>query len=232
MTTICPGLHQIPVGVTNVFLLRDGEELTLIDAGPQGKAQELMEGLEQIGVAPSDIENILVTHCHQDHSGALKSVKEATGADVWMHPRDAKLVEQGRSRRPWTVTPGIFHRILYWIYVKGVPVDIPEVEIEHEIQDDQTLPVAGGLRAVLVPGHCAGQIAFLWPKQGGVLFAADAALSLFGRPLLSIVYEDLDQGREDVTRLANLDFETAVFSHGAPFLNDAAAQFRRYAPAT
>ncbi|HMB02744.1 MAG TPA: hypothetical protein VKP69_03270, partial [Isosphaeraceae bacterium] len=50
---------------------------------------------------------------------------------------------------------------------------IDPTEIEHEVGDGEML--ANGLRAVHVPGHCAGQLAFLWPQHGGVLIAADAA---------------------------------------------------------
>ena len=32
-----------------------------------------------------------------------------------------------------------------------------------------------GLQVIHTPGHCAGQVAFLWPREGGVLFVGDAA---------------------------------------------------------
>ena len=53
-------------------------------------------------------------------------------------------------------------------------------EIEHEVHDSEELPIAGGIRAIHVPGHCAGQFAFLWVEHGGVLFAADTASNMMG----------------------------------------------------
>jgi len=53
--------------------------------------------------------------------------KAATGAEAWMHPADADLVEQGQARRSWTPTPGVLDRILDWIYIRGVPDRIPPV---------------------------------------------------------------------------------------------------------
>jgi hypothetical protein len=33
----------------------------------------------------------------------------------------------------------------------------------QEINDRTELPIAGGLKAIHIPGQCAGQIALLWP---------------------------------------------------------------------
>lgn len=226
MQEICPGLHQIALGVSNLFLLSDDDTLTLIDTGPEDESEELLSTLQENDVPPSEIDHILVTHAHQDHAGGLKAVKKATGAPVWMHPHDAELVESGRARREWRVTPGPFHRILYWLYVRGVPDTVPAVEVDRTIDGEGPLPFAESLRVLHCPGHCAGQVALLWERHGGVLIAADVALSLWGKPRLSVVYEDLEQGREDLHRLAAMDFETAVFGHGDPIEENAAAQFQ------
>lgn len=227
MQEVCPGLNQIALGVSNTFLLQEDDALILIDAGPEDESDALLSTLREGDLSPSEIDHVLVTHAHQDHAGGLQAVKEAAGAPVWMHPRDADLVEQGRARRTWTVTPGPLHRILYWLYVRGVPDTVPPVEIDREIDGEGTLPFAENLRVLHCPGHCAGQIALLWERHGGVLLAADIALHLWGRPRLSVVYEDLEQGREDLRRLGTMNFEKAVFGHGDPIEEDAAGQFRR-----
>ena len=41
-------------------------------------------------------------------------------------------------------------------------VPVEAAAIEHHVEDGQILPI-GGLEAIHVPGHCAGQLAFLWP---------------------------------------------------------------------
>jgi len=70
------------------------------------------------------------------------------------------------------------------------------------------------------------EIALLWERHGGVLVAADVALCLWGRPRLSVVYEDLEQGRRDLRRLGAMGFEKAVSGRGAPIEATAAAQFQ------
>ncbi|PSQ95562.1 MAG: hypothetical protein BRD55_10005 [Bacteroidetes bacterium SW_9_63_38] len=142
-----------------------------------------------------------------------------------MHPTDAALVERGQASRDWSITPHPFQHVLYWLFVHGVPDTIPATTVDREVTDGDVIPVAGGLKVVHVPGHCAGQMALVWPN-GGVLFAADAALSLLGRPLRSVVYEDREQGRDDLRRLGTLDVETAVFGHGTPITKNAAERFQ------
>ena len=49
--------------------------------------------------------------------------------------------------------------------------------IDHEINDGTELPIAGGLKAIHIPGQCAGQVALLWARRR-VLFAADACANM------------------------------------------------------
>jgi glyoxylase-like metal-dependent hydrolase (beta-lactamase superfamily II) len=223
---ILPGLHQISLGNVNAFLIRDGDELTAIDAGHPGDAEAILTAVRELGLQPCNVRNILITHAHYDHSGGLAALKEATGASAWMHPLDAALVRDGRAERPHQVAPGVLNRMLFWVFVRGNPDTIPPAGIEHEIEDGREIPVAGGLRAIHVPGHCAGQLAFLWPRHGGVVFAADAAANAMGLRL-SITYEDLEQGRKSLERLSQHEFEVAVFGHGSPLDGGAARLFRR-----
>jgi glyoxylase-like metal-dependent hydrolase (beta-lactamase superfamily II) len=99
--------------------------------------------------------------------------------------------------------------------------------VEHEVSDGEVLPFAGGIRAVHVPGHCAGQLAFLWPRHGGVLFVADAAANVAGLLGLSPGHEDLEEGKRSAKKLAGLDFEAACFGHGRAIRSGASARFRK-----
>ena len=76
-----------------------------------------------------------------------------------------------------------------------------------------------------VPGHSAGQLAFLWPRHGGVLFAADALTNWAGLRLTH-VHEDVALATRSLATLAELDFQVACFGHGAPITHEAGARFR------
>jgi glyoxylase-like metal-dependent hydrolase (beta-lactamase superfamily II) len=68
---------------------------------------------------------------------------------------------------------------MFWLFIRSKGV-LEAATIDHQVEDGEVLPLAGGLTAIHVPGHCAGQLAFLWPVQGGVLFAADTCSNALG----------------------------------------------------
>jgi glyoxylase-like metal-dependent hydrolase (beta-lactamase superfamily II) len=225
---VVPGLWQVKIRYVNAFLLDTGEGLALIDTGIPGSSPIILDALRSIGKAPGDVSQILVTHCHSDHSGSLAEMKRLTGAPAAMHPIDAAMVREGKSIRPLTPAPGLSNALVCRFLLPAAPTAIDPAEIEHEIQDGASLP--GGLRAIHVPGHCAGQLAFLWPEHRGVLIAADAAANVFGLAL-SPMYEDLAEGHRSLGRLESLDFEAACFGHGKPIPTGASMRFRRRWPA-
>ncbi len=92
------------------------------------------------------------------------------------------------------------------------------------MQDGEALPLAG-LIAVHTPGHTAGHLALLLPRDGGVLFAGDAATN-FGRLGVGPIYEDVAEGGRSLEKLAALEFDTALFSHGRPLRPRAGERFR------
>ncbi len=98
--------------------------------------------------------------------------------------------------------------------------------IEHQVNDGDMLPFAGGIKAIHVPGHCAGQLAFLWQQHGGVLFAADTCSNVIGLGW-SLGYEDLEEGKRSLRKLGQFDFQVACFGHGNAIMHEACAQFRK-----
>jgi glyoxylase-like metal-dependent hydrolase (beta-lactamase superfamily II) len=98
--------------------------------------------------------------------------------------------------------------------------------VEYKIQGGDVLPIAGGIRAIHVPGHSGGQLAFLWEKNGGVLFAAESAYNTCGLSLPN-VGEDFEEAIRSLTKLTALDFDTACFCHGKTIVHGASAQFKQ-----
>ncbi len=219
---IVPGLWQVKIRYVNAYLLDTGDGLALIDTGIPGSAPTILEAVYLIGRKPADIRQILVTHCHEDHSGSLAEMKRNTVPPATMHPTDAAMVRQGQARRPLHPAPGLFNALLCRFLRPGAPATIEATGIEHEAQDGENLAV--GLRAIHVPGHCAGQLAFLWPEHGGVLIAADAAANVLGLALHPM-YEDLAEGRRSLAKLAGLSFEVACFGHGKAIASGASTRF-------
>ena len=98
--------------------------------------------------------------------------------------------------------------------------------MDRHVSDGEVMEDLDGLQVIHTPGHCAGQVAFLWPREGGVLFVGDAAANTLGLRL-SISYEDLALGKSVLAKLSTLPFSIALFGHGRTMTGGAAAKFAR-----
>jgi glyoxylase-like metal-dependent hydrolase (beta-lactamase superfamily II) len=70
-------------------------------------------------------------------------------------------------------------------------------------------------------------VSYLWPERGGVLFVGDALANNFGRLDFGYSCEDLSAAKQSLRKLAQLDFDVAVFGHGLTIKRRAAARFRK-----
>jgi glyoxylase-like metal-dependent hydrolase (beta-lactamase superfamily II) len=216
-------LYTIPLGGVNAFLI-DSDELILVDTGTPGSADTILQAVRAIGRESGDVRHILVTHCHPDHAGSLAELKRRTGALAYMHPLEAAITRTGKVAPDLSPAPGMEDLFRQFIGSGGAEYD--PAEIEHELQDGDELPIAGGMRAIHVPGHCAGQLAFLWHAAGEVLFAGDTANNMMGLGY-SLGYADFEEGKRSLAKLAALDFAVACFAHGPAIVAGASAQFRQ-----
>lgn len=78
-------LKQVGPWSMNTYLVvcEETSASAIIDPGADAEAI-----LEQ--ARGTQVEKILLTHAHADHVGALKEIKLATAASVYLHPADAK----------------------------------------------------------------------------------------------------------------------------------------------
>jgi glyoxylase-like metal-dependent hydrolase (beta-lactamase superfamily II) len=82
-------LYHIPRSGSVYFLAEDKK--TLIDTGPSTSAAVVLEGIRQIGFQPEEIDYLVITHIHLDHSGGAGTLLKAMPrARVTAHPRAIK----------------------------------------------------------------------------------------------------------------------------------------------
>lgn len=222
---IVNGLYAIPIGPVNAFLLVSADGCTLIDTGVPGSANTILQAVRDLGKSARDIRHIILTHAHPDHIGSAAVLKKATGAETYIHPLDAPIAMGSTGFRPMKPAPGLINGLVFRLLMRSIPT-VEGTPIDHQVQDGEVLPIAGGLTAIHVPGHCAGQLAFLWAQHGGVLFAADTCSNMLHLGW-TIAYEDLAEGQRSLSKLGQLDFQVACFGHGKAILPDANVQFRK-----
>jgi len=138
-----------PLG-SNCYIVgsESNKEGMIIDPGDE--AEVILRKVKDLGL---EIRSIVLTHGHIDHIGALKEVKEATGAEVAIHTDEAKSL-QGQSSST----------LLGLAYPTPLPPD-------RLLQDGDSLDI-GDLHFLVLhtPGHSPGGICL---SGEGVVFSGD-----------------------------------------------------------
>lgn len=144
-----------------IYLIAVGDHAALIDAGTGAATERLLANIASLGIASEAIENLLLTHCHFDHTGGAAALRGRLGCPVIAHAADAPFIEAGDDR----VTAAAW----YGARMPPCPVDCRLSEAE------ETIPIAGrAITAVHIPGHSPGSVAYVFISAGKkIVFAQD-----------------------------------------------------------
>jgi len=219
---VIDGVHVVPMGMANAFLIEGDDGLTLIDAGFPAKEAAVFQAIRGFGRSPEHLKRIIFTHGHPDHIGSAAAIVRETGAKAHMHPLDIPVTESGGPFRPMRPASGLLGQVLCRLFFNADKRMEP-VGIDQPLTDGEILPIAGGIEVIHTPGHCAGHVALLW-YPGRMLFAGDVCTNLMGLGD-PVGFESLEEGRASQRKLASLSFDAAGFGHGKPIARNASAQF-------
>jgi glyoxylase-like metal-dependent hydrolase (beta-lactamase superfamily II) len=161
------------LGSVNVWLLR-GEPLTLVDTGPAN--EEALAALEQAlaleEVSLEDVELVLITHHHLDHSGLATAIKERSGARIAAHRTTARwgheYHELAAEERRFTLDLIASHGVPEHAVAESEEFFARILEASRPFETDLVLADgdtvhAGGrtLRTVFRPGHSTTDTLFV-----------------------------------------------------------------------
>ncbi len=206
---VVPSVHAIPsVRLSRAYLIV-GDSLALVDSGLPWDPKGIISYIRSIGRHPSELEQILVTHSHPDHTGGTRSIGKVTSAAVFAHRSDTvrgdrnKVTLHDRAIRPFKVP-----RFL-------------QTPVTTLVEDGDLLPVGGGLRVIHTPGHTTGSVCFLLEKEG-VLFSGDTIFSDGTHISRSVPFPGYDRGNyiRSLERLSEFDFDVVCGGHGAPLMKN------------
>lgn len=167
--------HQGTVGAYAIT----GPKVALVDCGYPSSYRNVLAGLAEIGVMPTDVKYIIPTHVHLDHAGAAGHLaKEMPNAEIVAHERSVPhLADPSRLVESATKVFGEATMALY-----GAPAPIP-TERMTAVGKETKLDLGDGLEATLLhaPGHA--------PHQVSVML--HGAESLLTADAVGIVYPDM-----------------------------------------
>jgi len=61
---VIEGVHVVPMGMANAFLIEGDDGLTLIDAGYPGKEAAVFGAIRELGRSPNQLKHLIFTHSH------------------------------------------------------------------------------------------------------------------------------------------------------------------------
>lgn len=193
----------------------DTERPAIVDTGIGTNYEYILEALEEVDIAPSELESMLVTHIHLDHAGGAGFLAAETDADVYVHKSGASFLAD--PERLWEGTKAAVGEQIQF-YTEPSPV--PEERIEP-IEDGSTIDLGSrSLEVRHAPGHAFHQVVF-YDGDADAVFAADAA-GIYARHVETILETsppsgfDLEAVIEDARMLQGMDPETICYAHFGP----------------
>jgi glyoxylase-like metal-dependent hydrolase (beta-lactamase superfamily II) len=211
------GLNPEAVPLSLQILVVDtGEDLVLIDTGlgePVGADEgRLIEYLGELGIAPEEVNVVIITHGHWDHIGGIVD-KEGR-----LQFPNARHVMSKKAWEYWTSEENLSH--MSEQLVKWARENLPPLKEKVELVelDSEILP---GIVTMAAPGHTPGQLAVL-VKSGSqkLLCLADAAHNPVQMEHPEIGYSgDMDQEKARSTRwtLVELSMNERFLVYGCHF---------------
>lgn len=90
MPEVAARIRRLGDDIVNSYLVEDGAEITIVDAGAPGHWRSLLAELEAKGRSLDDVRAVLLTHGHDDHVGFAERARQ-DGRAVLVHELDAPL---------------------------------------------------------------------------------------------------------------------------------------------
>ncbi|AKC87157.1 MBL fold metallo-hydrolase [Pseudoxanthomonas suwonensis] len=182
------GIHTIDTGYVRprfdaAYLVVEQGRGAFVDCGTNHSVPVLLAALEQAGLAPADVDWLVLTHVHLDHAGgAGVLMRHLPNARLVAHPRAAPhMVDPARLVAGATAVYGEAEFARH--YGELVPVPAERVVVA---EDGHVVDLAGRpLRCIDTPGH-ARHHQCVWDARSRSWFTGDT----FG-----LSYRELDSER-------------------------------------
>ncbi|MEO8286598.1 MAG: MBL fold metallo-hydrolase [Chloroflexota bacterium] len=229
MKKILPGLYTFTgLLVGRVYAIEDVDGLTLVDASVSFAPSKIVKQIAELGYKPEDIKRILITHAHPDHIGGLRELQAQTGAQVFVSGGERAVVEdEAPIPGPDPEKQPFIFKLLRSPAMTFKPTPVARVLHDGDVIEE----VMGGLHVVATPGHAPGHIAF-WQPEKRVLFCGDVMMALRRNRLqlpFRMVTVDMDQAKQSIKRVANLNVRVLCLGHGKPIGRDTASLIKAFA---
>ncbi len=215
-----PGLRAVDTltaGMTKVTAgyLIDAPRPTLVECGPALSIGNVIDSLRELGMDPSDLAYLVLSHIHLDHAGGAGDIAKAfPSATIVVSEVGARhLVDPERlnasSRR-------VYGELMDKVYGDCTPIDAQRV---RGVGDGERLDLGGGrfLELLHTPGHAKHHIAAFDPDTGALFVGDSVGVKMPGmttiRPATPPPDFDLVLAERTLQRYRDLDPAVVYLAH-------------------
>lgn len=221
--------ETISLSQTNCYLLKAGNGYLLVDCGNAYDKEIFLSSLSKLGIDPTDIRYLFLTHHHSDHCGLLEWLLSANPQmGVVMSKKCAEYLKTGahcKNKNERYSNPAL--GLIVGTYSRFSKTPLNETfasyfarseDIVVECDNDTVfsdMNIDG--RILFTPGHTEDSISII---ADHVAFVGDAArniLNLTGTPYQPILIYDLEACHESWNKLINEGARLICPAHGKPF---------------
>jgi glyoxylase-like metal-dependent hydrolase (beta-lactamase superfamily II) len=179
-----------------VYLIGMDGRAAIVDAGCGNHGARLAENIHACGISPDQVDYLLITHCHFDHTGGAEDLRTRFNCTVATHERDAAALENGDSIRT----------AAHWYGTTMKPI---AVDLKFRANRSQIALGNRQVEAIHTPGHTPGSVVYLVESDGQrVLFGQDVH-----GPLHDDFASDEKAYRQSLARMAELEADILCEGH-------------------
>jgi glyoxylase-like metal-dependent hydrolase (beta-lactamase superfamily II) len=233
---VASGVHRLTQGVCNFYLIEEGAKLVLVDAGAPADWKVLMATVSQLGRRLEDLDAILLTHAHSDHTGFAERGRTEAGSAVWVHGADEAVAKGGKPHRnDGKITSyllrGEFYRTAFSLLRRGAGKIVPIAEVSS-FADGEVLDVPGRPRVAHAPGHTPGTSAVVLEERrlamtGDALVTRNPFTGRVGPQIMpSGLNQDTEEALRSLDRLEGISMDLVLPGHGEPWTEGMADAIR------
>jgi len=205
-----------------------GSRVAIVESGPRLTVENLLAGLQEIGIKREEVDYVAVSHIHIDHAGGAGTLLP--------HLPNAKLLCHKKG------APHLINPERLWISSLQVLGSIAEMYGEYEPVPEERILVAKegmildlgrdiDLKVLEAPGHASHELGFYEKNSNGV-FSGDAAGIYLNKFDMVIVNTPppfhLEMALSSLQRLIQMKPRWLYYSHFGS-ADDAVKKLRNYA---
>ncbi|MDH3388147.1 MAG: MBL fold metallo-hydrolase [Gammaproteobacteria bacterium] len=232
----CIDALYIKPQVASIYLLREGDEVAIIETGTCHSLPNLLACLDELGIDKSQVRYVIPTHVHLDHAGGAGAmIRQFEQASLIVHPRGARHMIDPQKLIAGTI--GVYGQDKYErLYGNIEPVPEARVTIAEDLERFSLN--SRDLVFIDTPGHARHHFCIFDQASNG-MFTGDtfgisyAPMKRLARGLIPTTPPtqfDPPALHDSVSRIMSMQPQRLYLTHYGEFANPAAqlASFDRW----